>query len=332
LYHSQHCPFQDNPNPIRRVANRTEKRKEKRKTMANQFQTPPPESTVYKLSFPAPHVLLVTINRARQMNSVPVIGHWEGDAIYAWLDNEPSLRVAVITGEGDKSFSAGADLIEAGRNRMSGKRQGPDQSFPSSGFAGVSRRVGKKPIIAAVNGFALGGGFEIVLGWYIFDRKTSHLEKNDCTDIRCSDMTVASPKAQFGLPEALRGLYAAAGGLSRLVRLVGLPLASEIALTGKRLNAEEALRHGVANKISKTHESVVEEAIEMAKLIGELSPDSVIVTRSGLREALETASVERASQITADRYGQALMTGENIRIGLTAFAQKQKPQWVPSKL
>jgi enoyl-CoA hydratase/carnithine racemase len=145
-------------------------------------------------------------------------------------------------------------------------------------------------------------------------------------------MTVASPKAQLGLPEALRGLYAAAGGLSRLVRLVGLPLASEIALTGRRLTAEDALKHGVINKISKTHESVVEEAIELAKLIGELSPDAVIVTRSGLKQALETGSVERASQITADKYGKVLMQGENIKIGLTAFAQKQKPKWVPSKL
>src|SRR6201995_3771428 len=145
-------------------------------------------------------------------------------------------------------------------------------------------------------------------------------------------MIVASPQAQFGLPEALRGLYAGAGGLSRLVRLIGLTLASEVALTGRRLSAEDALKHGVANKISKSHESVVEEAVEMAKSIGELSPDAVIVTRHGLREALETASVERASQNTHNRYGRALMGGDNIKIGLTAFAQKKKPQWVPSKL
>jgi enoyl-CoA hydratase/carnithine racemase len=145
-------------------------------------------------------------------------------------------------------------------------------------------------------------------------------------------MIVAAPRAQFGLPEALRGLYAAAGGLSRLVRLVGLNLASEIALTGRRLNAEEALRHGVANKISKTNGSVVEEAIELARLIGELSPDAVIVTKHGLRQALESGSVERASQLTAERYGKELAEGENIKIGLMAFAQKKKPQWVPSKL
>lgn len=144
----------------------------------------------------------------------------------------------------------------------------------------------------------------------------------------CSDMIVAAPRAQFGLPEALRGLYAAAGGLSRIVRLVGIMLASEIALTGRRIGAEEAVRVGIANKVSKTNESVVEEAIEMAKLIGELSPDAVIVTKSGLREALETGSVERASQITAERYFPKLFAGQNVRIGLAAFANKEKPIWV----
>jgi enoyl-CoA hydratase/carnithine racemase len=145
-------------------------------------------------------------------------------------------------------------------------------------------------------------------------------------------MIVASPRASFGLPEALRGLYAGAGGLSRLVRLAGLTLASEVALTGRRLSAQEALQHGIVNKVSRTHGSVVEEAVAMAASIGELSPDAVIVTRHGLRVALETGSVERASQLTAERYGRALFEGENIRIGLMAFAQKKKPDWVPSKL
>lgn len=147
-----------------------------------------------------------------------------------------------------------------------------------------------------------------------------------------SDMIVASPRAQFGLPEAKRGLFAGAGGLSRLVRLVGINIASEVAMCGRTLNAEEALKYGIANRVSKSHETVVDEAVELASQIADLSPDAIIVTRSGLREALETGSVERASQLTADKYGKALAEGENIMIGLTAFAQKKKPQWVPSKL
>ena len=150
--------------------------------------------------------------------------------------------------------------------------------------------------------------------------------------LRPSDMVVASPRASFGLPEASRGLYAAAGGLARLVRIVGLPVASEIAMTGRKLSAEEAVKFQVANKVSRTHESVVDETVEMAKLIAGLSPDAIIITRSGLREALETASVERAAQKTEERFGHAMKTGENIRIGLDAFANKRQPQWVPSKL
>jgi enoyl-CoA hydratase/carnithine racemase len=134
--------------------------------MAPQFASPPPETPSFVLSYPAPYVLLVTINRPKAMNSLPTAAHWEGSALFEWFDEEPNLRVAVITGTGDKAFSAGADLIEAGMTRVGPKASGTRTStHPYAGFMGVSRRVGKKPIIAAVNGYALGGGFEICLGW-----------------------------------------------------------------------------------------------------------------------------------------------------------------------
>jgi len=145
-------------------------------------------------------------------------------------------------------------------------------------------------------------------------------------------MVVASPKASFGLPEATVGLYAGAGGLPRIVRTCGLQIGSEIAMTGRRLTAKEALDFHLINKISNTPESVVAESVEMAKKIAGLSPDAIIVTRHGLREAWETGSVERASQRTSDRYDQALFEGPNMKIGLDAFAAKTKPQWVPSKI
>jgi enoyl-CoA hydratase/carnithine racemase len=143
---------------------------------------------------------------------------------------------------------------------------------------------------------------------------------------------VASPTASFGLPEVTVGLYAAAGGLPRIVRNCGLQIGSEIALTGRRLTAQEALGFHLINRVAKTPESVIEETLELANKISSLSPDAVIVTRHGLREAWETGSVERASQRTSNQYDQLLFEGENMKIGLEAFARKKKPQWAPSKI
>jgi len=147
-----------------------------------------------------------------------------------------------------------------------------------------------------------------------------------------SDVIVASPTASFGLPEALRGIYAGAGGLPRLIRNTGLHVASEIAMTGRRLTAEEAKGYNLVNKISRTPESVVDEAVEMAKTIASISPDAIIVTRAALREAWETASVERAFELTDERFRAKLFAGQNTKEGLAAFAEKRAPRWVPSKL
>ena len=140
--------------------------------------------------------------------------------------------------------------------------------------------------------------------------------------------------ATFALPEASRGLYASAGGLARLVRCVGLPVASEIALTGRILTADDAKGLGLVNVVAGQPgaKSVVEAAVEMAGRIAALSPDAVIITRAGLRMALEEGSVETATQRTEERYGIAMRQAENFGIGLEAFAKREKPKWVPSKL
>lgn len=135
--------------------------------MASNLATKPPQSPSFLLSYPAEYVLLVTINRERGMNSIGTVAHWEAEAIFDWYDAEPSLRVAIITGAGKKSFCAGQDLIEQGTFASGGAR--PHKAVarhPPGGFAGISRATHrKKPIIAAVNGYALGGGFEITLNW-----------------------------------------------------------------------------------------------------------------------------------------------------------------------
>merc|ERR1712098_1241 len=293
--------------------------------MGPNFSKQPPQNDSLILAFPTPHILLVTINREKAMNSIPFAVHWAMHALFSWFDAEPELRVAVITGKGKKAFCAGQDLIELGKRReaaSSASAAGSEDAkivemvrsmagHPPSGFAGISRRAGKKPIIAAVNGFALGGGFEICL---------------NC------DIVVASPSASFGLPEVTVGLYAGAGGLPRIARIAGLQIASEVALTGRRLTPQEALKYQFINRISSIPETVITEAVEIAQRIASLNPDAVIITKAGIREAWETGSVEEAFRRTGERYDRALAESENMMIGLEAFAGKKKPNWVPSKL
>ncbi|KAG5929951.1 hypothetical protein E4U42_003686 [Claviceps africana] len=273
------------------------------------FATQPPELSTYRLSFPARYVLQVTIDRESRMNAIPVSGHWEGERLWEWFDNESSLRVAIVTGQGRRAFCSGADLKELLQLNQSSKEL-LTSHFPTGGFMGLSRRLGKKPVIAAVNGFALGGGFEVAL---------------NC------DMVVASPSATFELPEVKRGLWAAAGGIPRLVRTFGMQTASEIALAGKVLSANEAQRHGFC-RVSASPEAMTQDAISLAVNVASMSPDAIVVSRAGLRETWETASVERAAQLVQERYAKGLLEGDNLRIGLMAFAAKTNPEFVPSNL
>lgn len=110
-----------------------------------------------------------------------------------------------------------------------------------------------------------------------------------------------------------------------------MQMASEIALAGRELSAQEARDLGFC-RVSATPDSLLDEALSLARDVSNLSPDAVIVSRAGLREAWETASVERAAQLIQDRYAKGLLEGDNLRIGLIAFVTKTAPEWVPSKL
>ncbi|KAI9878194.1 MAG: hypothetical protein M1830_001586 [Pleopsidium flavum] len=274
--------------------------------MSPSFSTQPPTCKYALLSYPTPSILLVTLNRPKSLNCINIEGHIELDAVWRWLDDEPSLNVGIVTGTG-RAFCAGADLKEWDNQQKSNQ----PRPMPSSGFGGLSRRNGKKPVIAAVNGLAYGGGCEMIL---------------NC------DMVIASHDALFALPEVKRGVAAIAGALPRLVRTVGRPRAMEMALTGRTLPAEEAREWGLVNSVCKEGDSVVDKAVEMAGMIAENSPDSVIVSREGIKLGWEGVGAEEGSRLLSETWYARLQQGENMKEGVRAFVEKRKPRWVPSKL
>jgi enoyl-CoA hydratase/carnithine racemase len=185
-----------------------------------------------------------------------------------------------------------------------------DRHYPDDGFAALTNRKGKKPIISAINGHAHGGGMEIALN---------------------SDLVIASENATFSLPDVKRGTAGLQGGLPRLSKLFGLQRAMLVALTGYVLQAQEAKEWGLLFKITK-QDALIDEAVKMAMLIASMSPDSVIVSRAGVRAAWEAGTVDEALEAVLRKYGADLFRGENAVEGMRAFAEKRKPVWKGSKL
>lgn len=248
------------------------------------------------------------MDRPASLNAMSTAGQWEMDAVWKWFDDEPNLSVAIITGTG-RAFSAGADLKEW-NNSMSDDSDPSKRMGNAPAFKPLSRRLGKKPVIAAVNGLAMGGGCEFV--------------------VNC-DLVVAAEDAQFALPEVKRGIAAIGGALPRLIRIIGLQRASEFALTARNVSAQEMREWGIVNKVVPRSE-VVSEAVKFAEAIAKNSPDAIICTRAGLRQGWETAAVERAVEVTLETQFAELQKGENILEGLSAFSGKREPRWRGSRL
>tara|TARA_B110000208_G_scaffold165155_1_gene203198 strand:- start:72 stop:1055 length:984 start_codon:yes stop_codon:yes gene_type:complete len=215
------------------------------------------------------HLMVVTLNRPRVRNALHFKAHAELSRVWDYYHNADHLFVAILTGAGDKAFCAGFDLKAAAAAAMSGEDEDdrtdhidrsaePDMTGcrGGSGFAGLTERRRRfKPIIAAVNGVAHGGGFE--------------------TALSC-DIIVAAETADFALPEPKVGLIALAGGVIRLPRLIGHHSAMEIMLTGRRVSAAEGLRLGFVQRVVPS--GVVEEAMRIVDLILKCSPDSIQAT------------------------------------------------------
>ncbi|KAI0404650.1 enoyl-hydratase [Xylaria palmicola] len=275
--------------------------------------SPPPPVPDAVVTFPAQHVLLVTLNRPKQLNAIPRPQHFALEKLWAWYDAEPTLRCAVITGTG-RAFCAGQDLKEwdsenaAAAPARSGR---PGIRMPAGGFGGLSNRGGAKPVIAAVNGICLGGGMEMA--------------------INC-DMVVATTHATFGLPEVTIGVIALAGALPRLARSVGRQRASEMALAGKSYTAAEMLRWGLVNEVVAEGEDVVAAALAWAERIAGNSPDAVIVSREGLKLGWEGIGPQQGTDIVTNGWYARIERGENFVEGVRSFNERRKPVWKDSKL
>ncbi|KAH7354821.1 ClpP/crotonase-like domain-containing protein [Rhexocercosporidium sp. MPI-PUGE-AT-0058] len=270
------------------------------------FAISPPPTEHCILSSPGPGILLVLLNNPKKANSLSARDNQELNAVFDWFDSETTCIVAVISGVG-KNFCAGADLKEW----MENQGHGIPLDLPHNGFGGLSLRHSKKPVIAAVNGPAHGGGCEMI--------------------VNC-DMVIASSSATFCLPEVKRGVTALAGALPRLVMTVGRQRAAELALTGRIFTAQDFKDWGICNAIVDQDQNVVDKALEYARMVAEASPDAITITREGLKLGWEGLSVADASRVFRDGWGKRIYEGENIKEGLRAFAEKRKPRWKKSML
>jgi len=246
-------------------------------------------------------IAILTLNRPRVMNAVdrPM---WLGaaQAIEAFA-HDPRLRVLIITGAGDRSFCAGSDLKAKAAGELD-----VTEEMNRWGYAGIVRHFVDKPVIAAVNGFALGGGTEIALS---------------------CDLIVASEHATFGLPEARHGLLGGAGGLLRLPRQIPLKVAMNCILTGESLSAAEALRWGLVNKVVP-HAQLLTAATDMAMKICEASPVSISASKEVVYRGLDL-SLDFPGDAWAlnDRYVDVVQASDDAREGMRSFLEKRPPVW-----
>lgn len=244
------------------------------------------------------HIATVRINRPERMNALHPPANLELHEIWNDFQSDPEVWIGILTGTGDKAFSAGNDLKYTAEHGLNMVRVG------ESGFGGLAKRTGCwKPIIAAVNGFALGGGFEMALA---------------------CDIIIAADHARLGLPEPRVGLMAGAGGVHRLPRMMPQKIAMGYILTGRHMTAQEAHCWGVVNEVVPLSD-LMSAAHRWAQDILEGAPLSIRASKQaammGLGHPLDVALNLEYTESTAMR------RSEDIVEGPKAFAEKRKPNW-----
>lgn len=247
------------------------------------------------------YILEITLDRPKANAIDAKTSFAMGEAFIAFRD-DPELRVAIITGAGERFFSAGWDLKAAAEG------EAPDADFGPGGFAGLTELFDlDKPVIAAVNGYAFGGGFELALA---------------------ADMIICSRNASFSVPEAKLGIVPDSGGMLRLPKILPPAIAMEMMMTGRSMDAEEALRWGVVNAVVES-EQLMPHARELAAQIAANAPLAVAAIKEIYRETSELAVEEgyRHARSGKLKHYPSVLHSEDALEGPTAFAEKREPVW-----
>lgn len=239
-------------------------------------------------------VLTITINRPAQRNAVSREVAIQMAAAIDQLDNDPTLSVGVLTGAGG-TFSAGMDL-KAFAN-------GQTPILPGRGFGGLTQAIVRKPLIAAVEGWALGGGFEMVLA---------------------CDVIVAAQDAKFGLPEVKRGLIAGEGGVIRLPKRIPYHVALKLLLTGEPITADDAKQYGLVSDVTESGAALA-AAQRLAARIAANAPLALTKVKQILRETQGLNDTEAFARQSED--APSLLNTEDAHEGALAFAEKRAPVW-----
>jgi enoyl-CoA hydratase/carnithine racemase len=243
------------------------------------------------------HVEILTINRPEARNAINGAVSQAMSSIMDELTDDPDAWVVVVTGSGEKAFSAGMDL------KAFSSGEGASIIGASGGFAGLTKRDFPKPLIAAVNGSALAGGFEIMLS---------------------CDLVVAAEHATFGIPEAKRGLIAGAGGLLRMPKRLPMAIALELAMTGDPISAGRALELGLVNRVVPAGQ-LIDEAVALANRIAENAPLAVRHSKDVIKRAAEVSEAE--GWAINDQAVGIVFSSADAMEGPVAFAEKRAPRW-----
>lgn len=244
-------------------------------------------------------VTVITLNRPEVHNAINAAMHDELQSGFDAFASDPEQFVCVVTGAGDRAFCAGSDL-KAGA-------AGESRDYPANGYAGLIERFDlDKPVIAAVNGICLGGGFEIALA---------------------CDLIIASENAQFGLPEPRVGAVALGGGIHRLVRQIGQKRAMGILMTGLPISSAQALGEGLVNEVVPA-DQLDQTVSKWCTSILECAPLSIRATKQAAMRGLDETGLEAAITSQEDYPAfKAWRAADDTREGPRAFAEKRAPVW-----